>query len=116
MLDSVSVPIDENDIFVGRVVEGTLDSYEGIPNTIYEAHILGVPVLATNVGGIATQVTPGVNGWLVESDDLAIYGGIKHVLTHPEEIGNYKKNLEGYVYDNETIMSKTKEMFFGDLK
>ncbi len=32
MLDNVSVPVDENDIFVGRVVEGVLDSFEGVPN------------------------------------------------------------------------------------
>ena len=32
LLDNVSVPVCENDIFVGRVVEGRLDSYEGIPN------------------------------------------------------------------------------------
>ena len=100
--------VKEADVFA------LLSRYEGIPNTIYEAHILGVPVLATNVGGISTQITSGENGWLVESDDNAIYEGIKHILTHTEEIAEFKKNLEGYTYDNEAIMLKTKEMFFGE--
>lgn len=32
LLDSVSVPVDENDIFVGRVVEGNPVDYENVPN------------------------------------------------------------------------------------
>ena len=102
--------VKEADVFA------LLSRYEGIPNTIYEALILGVPVLATNVGGISTQVTPGENGWLVESEDKAIYEGIKHILDNPDEIAKYKENLKNYYYDNEVIMAKTKEMFFGDKK
>ena len=37
LLDSVSVPVDENDIFVGRVVEGVLSDYENIPNRTLKA-------------------------------------------------------------------------------
>ena len=93
-----------------------LSRYEGIPNTIYEAHILGVPVLSTNVGGISTQISPGANGWLVDNSSKAIYEGIKHILLHPEEIKEFKKNLESYHYDNEEIMAVTKKMFFGDFE
>lgn len=89
-----------------------LSRYEGIPNTIYESHILGVPVLATNVGGINTQVTPEENGWLVDNKHSSIYEGIKHILNHPEEIEKYKNNLKSYRYDNETVMNVTKKIFF----
>ncbi len=89
-----------------------LSRYEGIPNTIYEALILGVPVLATDVGGISTQITPGENGWLVESSDGAIYEGIKHVLKNPDEIARYKNNLKNYRYDNEAVMNISKEILF----
>ncbi len=93
-----------------------LSRYEGIPNTIYEALILGVPTLSTNVGGVNTQITNGENGWLVENSDDAIYEGIKHILCHPEEIKEIKKNLEDYRYDNDEIMANNRKMFFGDLK
>ena len=93
-----------------------LSRYEGIPNTIYEAHILGIPVLSTNVGGINTQITQNVNGWLVESTTEAIYEGIKHILLHPEEIKAFKKNLESYHYDNEKVIDNTNKIFFGDLE
>lgn len=86
--------------------------YEGLPNTIYEAMILGIPVIATNVGGISSQIEEGVNGWLVDNDDNAIYEGLKHVFDHPEEIDAYKENLKNYQYDNERIMKETEQILF----
>ena len=87
--------------------------YEGLPNTIYEAMILGIPVIATDVGGVATQIQNGVNGWLIDNDDDAVYEGIKHILLHPEEISRYKENLKNFRYQNEDILSKTEKIIFG---
>jgi glycosyltransferase involved in cell wall biosynthesis len=39
--------------------------YEGLPLALMEALVLGIPVLATNVGGIPEGVTDGVEGLLV---------------------------------------------------
>lgn len=86
--------------------------YEGLPNTIYEAMILGIPVIATNVGGISSQVIEGVNGWLIDNDDNAIYEGLKHIFDHPEEVDMYKENLKNYQYDNEGILKKTEQILF----
>ena len=99
----------ESDVFA------LLSRYEGIPNTIYEALILGVPVLSTDVGGVSTQITNGENGWLVDNTSEAIYEGIKHILCHPEEIKKIKKDLESYHYDNDEIMANNNKMFFGNL-
>lgn len=98
--------VKEADVFA------LLSRYEGIPNTIYEALILGVPVLATDVGGISTQITVGESGWLVDNDDTAIYKGIKHILEHPEEIEKYRSNLKNYHYDNEAVMNVTNRILF----
>ena len=87
--------------------------YEGLPNTIYEAMILGIPVIATDVGGVATQIQNGVNGWLIDNDDDAVYEGIEHILLHPEEISRYKENLKNFRYQNEDILSKTEKIIFG---
>lgn len=86
--------------------------YEGLPNTIYEALIIGTPVVATNVGGIASQIEEGVNGWIVEEDDEKIYQGLLHIYTHPEEIKQYKENLKNYRYDNELIYQQTDRILF----
>jgi glycosyltransferase involved in cell wall biosynthesis len=39
--------------------------YEGLPLALMEALVLGVPVVATRVGGIPEGVTDGVEGLLV---------------------------------------------------
>jgi glycosyltransferase involved in cell wall biosynthesis len=45
-----------------------LPSYiENFPNVILEAFSLGVPVIATDVGGIGEIISDGVNGWIINS-------------------------------------------------
>ncbi|MFV0343523.1 MAG: glycosyltransferase [Anaerocolumna sp.] len=88
-----------------------LSNYEGVPNTIYEALILRLPVLATNVGGINDQIINGVNGWLAENDEESIYNTIKHILENPNEIEQAKKNIEEYIYDNDIIIKSLNKLF-----
>lgn len=42
---------------------------EGLPNTILEACAMGVPVVATRVGGVTEIITDGSNGLLAEAGD-----------------------------------------------
>jgi glycosyltransferase involved in cell wall biosynthesis len=88
-----------------------LSTYEGLPNTIYESLIIGVPVLATNVGGISDQITNKEEGWLVPNNKTSIKESIIHVLMHPEEIYEIKKNIAQYNYDNDQVMSVNDKIF-----
>jgi glycosyltransferase involved in cell wall biosynthesis len=45
--------------------------FEGLPLTALEALARGIPVLASNVGGLPDLVKPGLTGWLFEPGDLA---------------------------------------------
>lgn len=74
---------DERIIFHGHVAHENIDrfykqadavlvpslTYENTPTVIYEAFSHGVPVLASNVGGIPEIVKNGKNGWLFEAGD-----------------------------------------------
>ena len=42
---------------------------EGLPNVLIEAQFLGVPAVATRVGGAPEAVDHGKSGWLLENDD-----------------------------------------------
>lgn len=88
-----------------------LSSYEGLPNTIFEALILGIPVLATNVGGISTQIEDGVTGWLVDNDERKIEEKIQYLLLNQEDIFRLKKNLKEYTYNNEVVINNINNIF-----
>ena len=50
-----------------------------------EAAACGTPVVAANVGGLATLVDPGITGFLVEGRDPAVYAGhVAWLLDDPE--------------------------------
>jgi glycosyltransferase involved in cell wall biosynthesis len=54
---------------------------EGTPVALIEAMAAGVPVLSTDVGGVADLVTHGETGWLVRAGDPpALAQGIQHLL------------------------------------
>lgn len=88
-----------------------LSEYEGLPNTIYEALILGIPVLATDVGGVSTQISNGKTGWLVNNEENSIYQGIKYILENSNKINEVRLNLKEYHYDNEKINEVNKRLF-----
>ena len=55
----------ESDIFV------LSSDYEGLPLCVLEAASAGVPVVATDVGGVSEAVHHGENGLLVDRGDAA---------------------------------------------
>ncbi len=91
-----------------------LSRYEGLPNTIYESLILGVPVLATNVGGIADQIKDGETGWLVENDEDSIAEKIRYLLMNQNEVYKAKEKLTTYSYDNKEILDTIRDIFTVD--
>ena len=83
-----------------------MSDFEGLPNTIYESMMLGVPVFSTNVGGVAEQIKDGVNGWLVENDENKAFEKLKLVMKDKGVIEGARKALIGYRYDNEVALSE----------
>jgi glycosyltransferase involved in cell wall biosynthesis len=64
--------------------------YEGSSLVTLEAMAHRLPVVASNAGGLADKVRPGVNGWLVTPGDRdALATAIRSALAaeHPSELG-----------------------------
>jgi len=67
---------------VDLVIQSSLT--EGLPNVMLETAYLGVPVVATDVGGTREVIEHGVSGWLVEAGSApAIAAGIERYLADP---------------------------------
>jgi phosphatidyl-myo-inositol dimannoside synthase len=71
------MPLYRNyDIFVLPTRPG-----EGIPRVLMEAMAGGMPIVTTDVSGIGSLITQGVNGLLVEGSARAIAAAVKQVIS-----------------------------------
>ena len=68
--------------------------YEGRPVAVDEAMLLGTPALLTNYSSAHEQVKEGVNGWIVEDNEDAIYNQLKVLLSNPDYIKTAATNLK----------------------
>lgn len=72
-----------------------LPSYnEGLPISILEGMSYGLPIIASNVGGIPEVVFPDVNGYIVTPGNLKeIEVAVNSIISaNPEQLVNYKNN------------------------
>lgn len=68
----------------GRVALVPSRCYENQPLAVLEAFANGVPVVASDIGGISELVRPGVDGELVPPDDpFALAAAISHIASDP---------------------------------
>lgn len=104
-MDNPFTELKQADVFA------LLSEYEGLPNTIFEALILGVPVLATNVGGVSNQIKDNETGWIVENDYEMIKKKIIYLLENPNIVTEVKNNLVNYEYNTVAIEEKLNEIF-----
>lgn len=78
-LDALLPVYRRYDLFVLPTLPG-----EGIPRVLLEAMAAGLPVVATDVAGISSLVTPGVNGLLIpQSSSRAVAEAVRALLDDP---------------------------------
>jgi colanic acid/amylovoran biosynthesis glycosyltransferase len=62
------------------------ENQEGVPNSILEAMATGLPVAATQHGGIPEAVEHGRTGWLVREEDHAALANAMHEITRSPRV------------------------------
>jgi glycosyltransferase involved in cell wall biosynthesis len=89
--------------------------YEGMPNSILEAMACGLPIIATNVGGIPDVVVHGKNGLLIPpGDSNAIAAAIIRLKTDSqlrERMGTLNRKCVEKFYSWDRISEKFIELY-----
>ncbi len=89
--------INKTDILIN------VSSTEGLPVSMMEAQSFGIPVIATDVGGVGEIIKDGYNGWLVAPDftDEELAKKIKEIiLTDKEKLSEMRKNARAFWEEN----------------
>ncbi len=110
----------QSDIFV------LPSKWEGLPLTIIEAMMSGLPVVATRVGGVPELVEDGVNGYLVPSGDVKAFADAIRKLAYNVELrermgkAGRKRAIENFTLDKmllrvaqvyEEVLGKRKKIY-----
>ncbi len=104
--DDVVRLLNASDIFVNP-------SYsEGLPTTVLEAGAVGLPVIATDVGGTREIITNDINGFLIPPyDSITLYKHIASLLNDKYKVCTFREKIRKDVLLNytSTIMIKSFE-------
>ncbi|MFD1205217.1 glycosyltransferase family 4 protein [Sporosarcina contaminans] len=107
-LEDVTKILDIADIFL------LISQYEGLPLSVLEAMRAGLPIIATNVGGVQEAVTTK-NGILVPAGDLIeLQKAIEKLIEHPElriEMGKWGSEIFKERFTFQKMMNETVDYY-----
>lgn len=106
---------DTLDVFESMDVYALSSRSEGLPNVLLEAMAVGVPVVATRVGGVPRLVKDEVNGLLIEPGSVGgLASALARVLTDTElrgRLGRAGREVVESDYDFKHRIQKFRELY-----
>ena len=90
--------------------------FENSPLVIHEASIVNIPIITSNIGGMAEYVKDGVNGLLFErNNSFDLKEKIESIINNPEQI-DYLSNNALKVDSIEDHVKKLEEIYYSLIK
>ena len=68
-------PVDGREHMPALDILALPSAYEGLPYAVLEARAAGLPIVATDVGGVSTVVSDGSDGFIVKNWDQSAFAG-----------------------------------------
>jgi len=107
-------------IFLHPSETGRDGNQEGVPNSMLEAMVSGLPVFATEHGGIPEAVENGVSGILVSEGDVEkLADRLLEFVTAPEQLNQLaQRGAEAVAskFDQRTQIRKLEDLYFEAIK
>lgn len=101
----ISDLLQKSDIFILQ------SDWEGLPLSILEAMRCGLPIIASDVGGVKEAVKQSINGFLIPKDDeQELLNRVAQLLTNPRmrlEMGKHGKSIYEEHFTFKKMMGKT---------
>lgn len=80
-----------------------MSQWEGLPMSIVEALSVGLPVIATDVGGVREAVQPGETGLLIPRQVDALVDTLRDLLQHRSRISEMSRRARQYYEERFTL-------------
>ena len=88
---------------------------EGLPYALLEAGVVGLPVIASNVGGIPEVIEDQVSGMLIHPENhVTITDALDYLLNNPDERNTFALNLQDKIrshFAQSQMIEKTKDVY-----
>lgn len=109
-LEDIIYPIGvrENPIPYMRMCDVLLlpSRHEGKPMAVTEGFIMGLVPVVTRYTSADEQIKNGVDGFVIDNNEEALYRGLKDILEHPERLDAMRGYICGHDYGNEKEIEK----------
>lgn len=105
----ISELLRESDLFI------LLSDWEGLPLSILEAMRSGLPIIASDVGGVKEAVTHSVNGYLIpKNDEEELLSRLSYLLSDSllrREMGNESRRLYEEKFTFKQMLNETNRYY-----
>ena len=102
-IEGIATEFSKSICYVQHSITAQSGDQEGTPVSIMEAMLSGLPIIATNHGGIPDIVSEDRGILTEEKDTLAMATAMEDCINHPEKFQNMGLNGKNFIRENHTL-------------